>query len=129
MEMQTQAAPAGTPPALDTRRIKFVCGPRMFFVRPSDIRRIEGEGNYSRVHTLSGSFLVRETIGAIVRRLEPLGFCRVHKSVVVNLEFVREIRRTGRRANVVVLSDGTECPLSAERKDDVEDALAGDSVC
>jgi two-component system, LytTR family, response regulator len=105
-------------------RVKFVCGPRSFFVRPADVVRIEGEGNYSRVYTPSGSFLVRESVGAAAKRLEAYGFCRVHKSTVVNVQYVREVRRTGRRAHVVVLADGTECSLAYERREALETALS-----
>jgi len=43
------------------------------------------------VSTLAGSYLLRESISTLAQKLEPYGFVRIHRSVLVNTSFVEEI--------------------------------------
>ena len=109
--------------AAEPRRLMFRSGRRTFFVQPDHIRWIEAEGNYCRIHTAAGAFLVRDLIGLLHARLAPLGFLRVHRCAAVNASSVLEIRRLTRHRQVAVLSDGTEVPLSPEYREDLESYL------
>jgi DNA-binding LytR/AlgR family response regulator len=104
-------------------RIRFTCGPRTFFARVAEILWIEAEGNYSRVHTTRATFLARESIGMVTARLEPHGFTRIQKSYATNIDAVQEMRRVGRRAHVVVLTNGAELPISPDHRAALEAAL------
>jgi DNA-binding LytR/AlgR family response regulator len=106
-------------------RLRFECGRRTLFVSAAEVIRIEAEGNYSRVSTPSAGFLVREGVASLARRLAPHGFRRVHRSAIVNLDRVTEIRRTSRYTWTVVLRDGSEVPLAPGCRDDLERALSG----
>jgi len=79
-------------------------GERM--VDPTAISRIEADGNFTILHDLSGPIFVSEPMKAIVHRLEPCGFVRVHKSHAVNSEAVRE-----RRRDALTLIDGIVVPI------------------
>jgi LytTr DNA-binding domain len=59
-------------------------------VRIADIEWIDAQGNYARLVTPHGRYLVRETMAALERRLAP-GFLRVHRRLLVNLAKVERI--------------------------------------
>lgn len=88
------------------RRLVLRNGGRSVFLRPGQIDWIEAEGNYVKVHGRLGSWLARDAIARLEQALAPFGFIRIHRSVVVNLERVVELRR--RRGNrwTLALSDG-----------------------
>jgi len=64
------------------------------------------------LHVGSKSWLMRETIAAAEIRLAPSGFVRIHRSALVNVERVRELRPLSKGEFTVVLHDGTELKLS-----------------
>lgn len=55
---------------------------------------------------------MRETVSELCRKLDPITFVRVHRSVVVNLNYVREIYREGTDEGTVVLLDGQRLRMS-----------------
>jgi two-component system, LytTR family, response regulator len=73
-------------------RIVVRRGDRLFFVATRDILHLSAEGNYVRVHTAEGSHLVRDTLARLESRLDPARFTRIHRSGLVNLDAIREIR-------------------------------------
>ena len=78
---------------------------------PAEIRWIEAEGSYVRLHTPERSYLLRESMGRIEAALVPHGFQRVHRSHIVSLGEVRELRNDA-RGHFVVLRDGTRLRVS-----------------
>jgi two-component system LytT family response regulator len=100
-------------------RIRLRCGPRTFFIAPERIDWIEAAGNYSSVHMDGCALLVREQIGDLAAAL-PWPILRIHRSVIVNVDRVLEIRRTGRRKWAAVLSNGTILPLADESREPLE---------
>jgi two-component system, LytTR family, response regulator len=110
--------------SLESRRLVFRTGRRVFFVPPDGIRWIGAEGNYSRVHIDGTTFLVRELIGSLEARLTSLGFVRIHRSAIVNARAVTEIRRVTRHRLVAVLNDGTEVRLAHEYRASLERYLS-----
>jgi two-component system LytT family response regulator len=65
---------------------------RILFVPIREIRFIEAEENYVRICTGSGSHLVRGAIGRLETRMDPNLFLRVHRSAIVNLHYMKEIK-------------------------------------
>jgi two-component system LytT family response regulator len=53
---------------------------------------VQAEGNYVSLQRNGGSYLLRESISAVAKKLEPQGFIRIHRSILVNTAFVEEIR-------------------------------------
>ena len=106
-------------------RIRLKSGARTLFVRPSQIDWIEAAGNYSAVRVRDSSFLVREQLGDLVQRL-PSPLMRIHRSILVNVSRVIEIRRTSRKTWAVVLVDGKVLPLAAEYREILEERLLSD---
>jgi DNA-binding LytR/AlgR family response regulator len=107
----------------DRRRMVFRSSRRTFFIFINDITFINAEGKYSRVHTAAPkSLLVREIIGSIETRL-PRHFFRAHRSTIVNIDRIVEIRTTQRRV-LIVLDDGTQLPLAPNRREELERVLS-----
>ena len=87
---------------------------RVLLVSPDDIDWIAAEGDYVRIHAAGRGHLHRETMAAMAARLDPARFVRIHRSSIVNVARVRELRPSGDRELVVVLRDGTQ--LKASRR-------------
>ncbi|PYY20752.1 MAG: hypothetical protein DMG62_22155 [Acidobacteria bacterium] len=81
---------------------------RIVFAHPSEIKYISAERNYVRFHLRSESILIRGAISRVALSLNRKLFLRIHRSAIVNIRFIKEMRPwsesgTGR----VVLRDGT----------------------
>ena len=64
-----------------------------------------------------------ESLASLEQRLDPDGFVRVHRSAIVRLDRVREIRSTGPGESVLILRDGTRVPVSRRRREQVTDLI------
>jgi two-component system LytT family response regulator len=108
---------------LRDRRILIKDRGRVVIVNEADVDWIEAEGDYVRVHTGGRGHLLRETMSAMADRLDPTRFARIHRSTIVNVSRIRELRPHPNREYTVVLRDGTQLKLSRGYRD----ALAGRS--
>jgi two-component system LytT family response regulator len=81
---------------------------RILFLDVQEVTWLEAYGNYVRFHTPQEVYTVRGTLSSFEGQLDPGRFVRIHRSVIVNREVVRELhsRRTG---------DFTLVTLSGER--------------
>jgi hypothetical protein len=100
---------------------------RILFLSTSEIRWIEGAGNYLRIHVESESHLVRETIADFEAKLDPERFVRIHRSAIVNLDAIREMRPWPTGEYVVTLKDGKELTLSRSYRGCVSRLISGES--
>jgi two-component system, LytTR family, response regulator len=64
---------------------------RVVFVDVAEIMSVEAKGNYVLLQHKAGSFLLRETIAEIAEKLKSHGFIRIHRSVLINSQFVETI--------------------------------------
>ena len=85
---------------------------RLFFVAVADIVHLSAEGNYVRVHTAGDSHLVRGTLADLEARLDPKRFARIHRSGIVNIEAVQEVRPHFHGDYIVTLKTGGTVRLS-----------------
>ena len=97
---------------------------RIRFVRPDAIDWIEAADYYAKLHVGGGSYLIRRSMGALEEDLDPVGFARIHRSAIVNLDRVREIRPRLHGGHTVILSDGTRLRLSRGRRRVLQDLLS-----
>ena len=65
---------------------------RILFINPGDVVAVHAEGNYVSLQRESDSYLLRESISRVAEKLKPYGFIRVHRSALVNISFVVEIK-------------------------------------
>ncbi|MCL2543354.1 MAG: LytTR family DNA-binding domain-containing protein [Nocardioidaceae bacterium] len=79
-------------------------------IHRDEIRYVEVQGDYSRLHTDTGSHLVRLPISALEERWREGGFVRIHRSLLVALHHVDAIQETAGRLTVRV--GGRDLPVS-----------------
>jgi two-component system LytT family response regulator len=106
----------GTPPrpstggssrALD--RIVLKGAGRVRLLRVEQIGWIEAEGMYVKLHTRDGAaHLHRGLLGSLEMSLDDRQFVRIHRSAIVNIDVVSELRQDVHGDYVAVLRDGTE---------------------
>lgn len=87
----------------------------------SSVRWVEAQGDYARLHTSDGSHLVRVPLATLAERWADAGFVRIHRSYLVQLGRISELRLTG--SGYVVVVDGTELPVSRRHTRDLKDKL------
>jgi two-component system LytT family response regulator len=85
---------------------------RLFFVAVADIVHLSAEGNYVRIHTAGESHLVRGTLADLEARLDPKRFARIHRSGIVNIEAIKEVRPHFHGDYIVTLKTGGTVRLS-----------------
>jgi DNA-binding LytR/AlgR family response regulator len=78
----------------------------------SSILYLSANGDYVRVVTADGRYLMRGSLGEIARRWEPFGFVRVHRQYVVNLRRATEIRPQLNGTAMLVFPGGKEVPVA-----------------
>jgi two-component system, LytTR family, response regulator len=103
-----------------TGRITIRTSQGMALVALDDVEWIEARGDYVRIHSPGRADLVRDTIGGFERRLPAGRFVRVHRSAIVNLARVRELRTLPGGEQVVVLQSGVRCRLSRSGRERLE---------
>jgi two-component system LytT family response regulator len=94
----------------------------------SEIDRIEAADYYASIHTRKASHLIRESLASLERRLDARRFVRVHRSTIVNIDEVREIRRKDREI-VLLLNSGAHIPVSRRRADQVTRMFRSTARC
>lgn len=87
-------------------------GTKDSFVNVNEIEWIEAADYYACLHVGTKSFMLRESIRQLAATLDPARFVRIHRSVIVNVDQVREILREGRSEGSVVLSNGQRLRMS-----------------
>lgn len=105
-----------------TYRLTLPTAEGFHILSPTEIVRCESDGNYTRFHLANGDkVLASRTLKEFEAALEPHGFLRVHLSHLVNMAQVRMyLHRDG---GTLVLTNGTEVPVSHRRRNEVLDAL------
>lgn len=85
-------------------------------LRPDEIDWIESADNYVRIWTGARSYLHRESMNALERRVALQGFLRAHRSALVRLGAVRALTWTPSDELVAVLETGARIPISRRRR-------------
>jgi len=106
-------------------RLVVRAGPRVRFVRPVEIDWVEAQGDYVGLHVGRECLLLRATITAMERRLERQSFARIHRSTIVNLDSVHELRPVDNGDFRVFLRTGTELRLSRTYRAHLETLVGG----
>ncbi|SDT74079.1 LytR/AlgR family response regulator transcription factor [Actinoplanes derwentensis] len=87
----------------------------------SSVRWVEAQGDYARLHIGETSHLVRVSLATLAERWANAGFVRIHRSYLVQLRLVTELRLTG--SGYVVAVDGVELPVSRRHTRELKDRL------
>ena len=87
-------------------------GERYLLVKADDVHSFEASGNYIRLRTDRGTYMVRMTMGELEKKLDPSRFARIHRSTVVNIERIKDITPAWHGDFEVQLADGHRLRLS-----------------
>lgn len=101
---------ASTEPADAPATIAVTLGATTRLVRRDAIRYAQAQGDYARLHTADGGFLVRVPISDLEQQWAGAGFVRVHRSYLVALEHITQLRLSGASPSITVGDD--ELPVS-----------------
>jgi DNA-binding LytR/AlgR family response regulator len=107
----------------DLDRIAVETGGRTRMVERDSIRFVEASGDYVRLHTDDGAFLVRMPISALEDAWRDAGFVRVHRRYLIAIRHVTELRgRPGGGYDLVLA--GQELPVSRRHARELRDRLS-----
>ena len=103
-EMQSSTKPA--------ERLAIKSDGRITILKTADIAWIQSAHNYVEIHEDKRSHLLRETMGGIEQKLPPEKFVRISRSVIVNVDRVKELQPRFYGEYTVTLHNGTRLTLS-----------------
>ncbi len=104
-------------------RLVVKSGGRIIFLRVEEIHWIEAMDNYVRLHAGAQAHTVRETMQSLEGKLDPAKFARIHRSTIVNLDRVQDLRPLFHGDYAVRLRDGTELTLSRSYREKLPEPL------
>jgi two-component system, LytTR family, response regulator len=101
-------------------RLAVKSGGHVVWVRLEEIDWIRSADNYAELHVGARSHMLRETLGALEARLAPEKFVRISRSVIVNVQRIKELYRLFYGGCELVLHDGTRLTLSRRYRDKLQ---------
>ncbi|MBI4751524.1 MAG: response regulator transcription factor [Acidobacteria bacterium] len=120
---QQMTSPPATEKALYLQRLSVKSGGRVHFLKVAEIEWIEASDQYVVLHVAGKQHLLRDSLNRLETQLDPDQFFRVHRSALVNLDFVRELELNENGDGTIVLSNRTSIKLSRSRREKFETAL------
>jgi len=107
------------------RRDRFVIRTdgRYIMLKPREIEFVEAAGNYLQVHVGEKQFTVRETMSSLETRLDNQRFVRIHRSTLINLDYIKELEATFHGEYVITLRSGQRVTLSRTYRSKLEQIL------
>ena len=96
---------AAAPTAMRSFSVRV--GSRTMLVPVADVERIEADGDYASLHANGKTWLVRERLHNLAMQLDPRQFHRVHRSSIVRLDMIAELRSLTNRDAMLRLRDGS----------------------
>ncbi|MET0137487.1 MAG: LytTR family DNA-binding domain-containing protein, partial [Sphingobium sp.] len=90
---------------------------QIFRVDVDSIERIDAAGDYMCIYTADNSLILRETMKDLEKRLDPRNFQRVHRSTIVNLSQVKQVKPHTNGECFLVLESGTQVKVSRSYRD------------
>ncbi|MHB1475524.1 MAG: LytR/AlgR family response regulator transcription factor [Dermatophilaceae bacterium] len=108
-------------PATADETIPIELGGVTTFIQRSQVLYAQAHGDYARLHTATGSHLVRISLTALEDRWSTSGFVRIHRSTLVSLPKVTEVRMDRGRCSVRL--EGVELQVSRRHTHDLRERL------
>ena len=104
-------------------RVVIKSGGRIYFLKTEEIDWVEGAGDYLTLHSGSQTHLIRETMGNFHAKLDPQKFLRIHRSTVVNIERIKDIRPLYKGEYVITLTSGASLKASRGYRHELQTLL------
>lgn len=110
------------------RRMAIKCGAKYRVFNPSQVSAIVAKDHYALLLVEGQELLADDRLDTLAQRLDPEKFLRIHRSAIINLDYLKELEHEGDRKYMAVLSDQakTRLPISRERLDDLKKVLGLD---
>ena len=93
-------------------RIAVKNGQKIDVVLVSDIIHLQAEGDYVMIHSNKGKFLKEQTMKSFENGLPADKFVRVHRSSIVNIDFIAQIELYDKQSQLLKLKNGTQVKIS-----------------
>ena len=122
-ERRGDAGEAVRSPLVPARRLVVPTSDGELVLDVDEIDWIQAEDYYAAVHARGRRHLIRESLASLGERLDPDQFVRVHRSAIVRLDRVREMRAGTTGESTLVLRDGTRVPVSRRRREQVAELI------
>jgi DNA-binding LytR/AlgR family response regulator len=87
-------------------------GNNKYFCEPSQIHYLTAENYYTRVYTTEGAFVMRKPLKSFYDLLPQDIFKKIHRSTIVNVNYVTELARGNGHTLEVIMKDGTRRKVS-----------------
>jgi two-component system, LytTR family, response regulator len=100
------------PPSQPLERIVVRNGSRVFIIPVAKLDYAEAQDDYVALASEGKKHLKQQTISSLETALDPSRFLRIHRSYIVNLEKVTKVEPYSKDNHMVVLSNGTQLPVS-----------------
>jgi two-component system LytT family response regulator len=110
-------------PPVKLERLAIKSAGRVSFLTVREIDWIEAADYYACLHLGPKTHLLRRSMNELESDLDPAIFCRIHRSTIVNLERVRQLRFDSDGEYEVVLEDATRLRLSRRYRKDLQSRL------
>jgi len=98
---------------------------RIYFVDVDDVQWIESEGDYVALHDGEEKHLIRATMKDLDERLDGDRFLRVHRSYIINTDYVEELRPLDHGTYRIIMAAGTPLKTSRGYRDRIEELIGG----
>lgn len=86
-------------------QIKIKHNGRFIYINPLDVYYLESKGNYIQLHLKSKSYLIRETLQQIKSSLQKNCFLQIHRSILVNCNYIQTVKYTGNNQYKIALKN------------------------
>lgn len=110
-----------TVPSRGYSRLIVKADGQLHFLNQRDIRWVQAQGDYVKIHVKGQGLLVRMTMTKTAQLLDPSVFLRIRKSAIVNLAYVRRVKQTQGSHRGMELDDGTTIPIGASYREVVDE--------
>ncbi len=98
-------------------RVMIKAAGRVVLLKVDEIDFIEADGNYAKLHVGRKAHLLREKMNDLEGQLDPAKFVRIHRSIIVNLDRIKEMHPHFNGDYIVVLEDGKQLRMSRTRRE------------
>lgn len=101
------------------RRLFARSGARIVPIPVESIRRIQAAGDYAEIHCAAGRFLLQVSLGELMSRLDAERFRQVHRSHIVNLDHVRQMKPYDDRRLLITVEGGDDVLASRKASEEL----------
>jgi two-component system LytT family response regulator len=109
-------------------RLVVKTGKKTLLLQPEQISWVQAEKDYVRLHQGAESFLVRSTIQSMAEKLDPTLFMRVHRSTIVNLNHVKEMKPLNSGDYEILMDDERRLTLSRGYRNQLREMLRSEGI-